>query len=209
MSGSFNPINMVSQIALGVATGGASLVAQFAMQVAMQMGQQLIQNLGQQLGLPQDMIDLAKDAMLGAATGGLAGAAAGAIAGGAGGLDSQIEQLGQQTGASPTDIGDAQRKASEDLMRIQNDLAQSDEVKEAKSGNRGGGWLRAMAEVLGQKLDDLAHEMQDLAGKVNKEDPSTSTDFTVVSQEFNMLMNAVTNALKTIGEAMGKSAARQ
>lgn len=196
--GGFNPVSLMATAAFGPAGG---LVAQFASQIFSQMGQQFIQQLGQQMNLPQSSIDLAQGSFANSV---------GDFQGGAQNLDEVLQSVGQQSGSSPFEIADAQREANEGLQRLLNDLSQSDEVKDAKNGGRGGaGWLRAMADVLGKKLDALAHEMQDLAGKVNKEDPSTSTDFTVVSQEFNMLMNAVSTALKTIGEAMGKSASRQ
>lgn len=201
--GGLNSFSLLATAALGP---GGGIMAQLATQMYSQMGQQLIQLMGNNMGLPQSQIDFAQSSFTGR-IGDFAGSVQNFNEGSF--LDT-IETMGQRTGASPSDIGGAQRDAQEALSQVLNDLAQNDEVREARSGGgRGGSWLRAMAEVLGQKLDDLAHEMQDLAGRVNKDDPSTSTDFTVVSQEFNMLMNAVTNALKTIGEAMGKSAARQ
>lgn len=196
--GGLNPVSLLATTALGPVGG---IVAQLATQIFSQVGQQLIQQMGQQLNLPQSVID---------STQGSFAATNGDLGGGIANVNDSIAALGQETRASLSDIGAQQRETQETLSSLLNDLAQSDEVKDAKNGGKGGaGWLRAMAEVLGEKLDALAHEMQDLAGKVNKEDPSTSTDFTVVSQEFNMLMNAVTTALKTIGEAMGKSASRQ
>lgn len=194
--GGFNPISLLATTALGPVGG---IVAQLATQVISQFGQQLIQQLGQQLNLPQSSIDLAKGSFTNSIND---------FQGTAANLDDAIEQLGQQTGASPQDVGSAQRDSADALRDLVNEMSQSDEAKEARAGGRGAGWLRAMAEVLGKKLDSLAHEMQDLANKVNKDDPSTTTDFNVVSQEFNMLMNAATTAIKTIGEAMGKAASR-
>jgi len=80
-----------------------------------------------------------------------------------------------------------------------------------KAGAKGGaaagaGWLIAMAKALGQKIDQYAHEMEDAANKVDKNDPSTSTDFQVLSQEFSIVMNAATNAIKTAGDAMTTAA---
>lgn len=70
----------------------------------------------------------------------------------------------------------------------------------------GAGWLIAMAKALGQKIDQYAHEMEAAANRVDKNDPSTSTDFQVLSQEFSIVMNAATNAIKTAGEAMTTAA---
>jgi len=192
-------ISMLSTVALGPVGG---LAAQLGTQIFAGMGQQLLQGMGERLNLPQSVIDLE--------TAGFS-ARTGDIAGGLSGMRDSISALGQETRAGLADIQTQQQQAEDTLHEIMNQMAQSDEVKEARSGGgrAGGSWLRAMAEVLGQKLDAMADEMNDLANKVTKGDPSTSTDFTVVSQEFNMLMNAATTGLKTIGEAMGKAASRQ
>lgn len=206
MSGSFNPINMVSQVALAVATGGTSLVAQLAMQVASQMVGQVIQGLGQQLGLPQEMIDVAKDAAAGVMTGGLAGAAAGAIAGGAGGIASSVEELGQATGATPSDIGAAQGDAERAVNDMVSKLSEGEDFKQAKAAGKGGGWLMAMATVLGKQLNEMAADMETMAGQISKDTPDLTAKFGALSQQFGILMNATTNAIKTIGEAMANTA---
>ncbi len=196
----FSSISPVSLLATSMMGPMGGIVAQLAQQVMSQMGQQVIQQMGQQLGLPQSAISGALLSFSGAM---------GDVPAVASGLDDAIASFGEAQGASPLDIGRAQGDAQDAIRDILNNLSETDEVKEARSGGRGGSWLRAMAEVLGQKLDASAHEMQDLANRVTKDDPSTTTDFNVVSQEFNMLMNAATTAIKTIGEGMGKAASRQ
>lgn len=199
----FSGLNPVSALATYSTGPLGGLATSYFTQTFSSAAQDLLQNLGQQWGLPQSEIEMAQTSFT---------ANAGDYAGTSQNLNETIAARGREIGASPQDVGRAQAEAQEQLNSLLNDIAQSDDVREARAGRRGTsgpGWLRAMAEVLGKKLDELAHEMQDLADKVTKEDPSTSTDFTVVSQQFNMLMNAVSTALKTIGEAMGKQASRQ
>lgn len=196
--GGFNPISLLATSAFGPLGG---IAAQYFTQIFSSMGQQIIQTMGERLDLPQSQIDFAQTAFA---------ASRGDFIGTAQNMEESIASYGREIGASPQDIGRAQREAQDGLMNLLNDLAQSDEVRDIRNGRSSGqGWLRAMAEVLGRKLDDLAHEMEDLANRVTKDDPSTSTDFTVVSQQFNMLMSTVSTALKTIGEALGKMASRQ
>lgn len=189
-------LTTVSSLALGP---GGPVMAQLATQTFGSMGQQLLQSMGQQFGLSSSAVDVE-----------IAGFTARSGDGGFARIEDSIHSLGERVGADMADIRTAQENTDDTLHEILNNLSLSDEAKEIKNGGRGGGsWLRAMAEVLGQKLDALADEMNELANRVTKGDPSTTTDFTVASQEFNMLMSATTNALKTVGEAMGKSAGRQ
>jgi hypothetical protein len=71
------------------------------------------------------------------------------------------------------------------------------------------GWLRAMAEALGKKLDELADEMTEAAENIDKEDPSTSVRFQVISQQFGIVMNAASTAIKSVGEGMTSMARKQ
>jgi hypothetical protein len=197
--GGFNPVSLLATSMLGPVGG---IVAQLASQLMSQIGQQVIQNLGQNMGLPQSVIDMAQGSFAGRY---------GDVQGQAQNLDEAIAAFGNEMNASPQQTGEAQRQFQDAIDDIVRDLSDSQEAKEAKAtgGKGGGGWLRAMAEVLGAKLDDLAHEMEDLAGRVTKEDPSTTTDFSVVSNQFNMLMNATSTAIKTVGEAMAGAARKQ
>ncbi|PAX06971.1 hypothetical protein [Sphingomonas lenta] len=196
--GGFNPVSLLATAAFGPAGG---IVAQLATQVYSQFGQQLIQQMGNNLGLPQSAIDMAQSSFAGSV---------GDFQGSVSNLDDAIEQLGRETGASGFDIGDAQRQASDILNQTVRDLSESEEFKEAKSsGGKGGGWLMAMARALGEKLNAMGEDLEQRASTLSGDDPGASAEFGVVSQQFNMLMNATTNAIKTIGEAMGKAASRQ
>ncbi|MEO7199743.1 MAG: EscF/YscF/HrpA family type III secretion system needle major subunit [Dokdonella sp.] len=141
--------------------------------------------------------------------------------------NSFIEQLGQQMGGSQSDIAQMQRSMDDfraeitDLFTqaIARDALESEEAGSGQcNGNaatRGGqaggakGWLRAMAEALGKQCDELADEMQEAVDNIDKEDPSTMVEFQTISQQFSMLMNSTTTAIKTLGEAMTAVARKQ
>jgi hypothetical protein len=117
---------------------------------------------------------------------------------------------GSSGGSSPVDQSN-QIDTSGLNNQIDDGSGDSGGPANAKAGSKGGaaagaGWLIAMAKALGQKIDQYAHEMEDAANKVDKNDPSTSTDFQVLSQEFSIVMNAATNAIKTAGDAMTTAA---
>jgi hypothetical protein len=198
MSGGFNPINIVSQVALGVATGGTSIFAQLAMQLASSIGQQVIQQLGDKLGLPQGIVDLAQGAFA-AQVGDFSGAAANA--------NEAADAFSGALGATPSEQGGFSNQVNDMINRIAADLASGSEAKEAKSGGKsGGGWLMAMAEALGKKLDKMASDLTDMADQVSDKNPSMTTKFGAKSQEFAILMNAATNAIKSVGEGLANSA---
>ena len=158
MSGGFNPISMVSQLAMGVMTGGTSLIAQLAMQIVSQVAKEVIGQIGQQLGLPKPAIDAALGAF-DAASGNAAGAAQN-FAGAAGGSVADIlSAFGGQQGASPASIGQATREihqATQELKSVAQQLADN-RMKDATAGTdedgnsnrgkqammRGGGGVKA------------------------------------------------------------------
>jgi len=195
--GGFNPVSLLATAAFGPAGG---IIAQLATQVFSQMGQQLLQQMGNNLGLPQSAIDMAQSSFTGRL---------GDFQGSASNLAESIEQLGRETGATPTEIGDAQRSASDILLNTLREASESREFKEARRRGNAPGWLMAMAEALGNQLNELGDEMTQRANTMTKDDPKASAQFSVVTQQFSMLMNATTNAIKTVGEAMGNAARKQ
>ncbi|PCD03198.1 hypothetical protein COC42_01890 [Sphingomonas spermidinifaciens] len=202
--GGFNPVSLLATAALGPAGG---IVAQLATQIISQMGQQIIQSMGNQLGLPQSTIDMAQGAFAGAN---------GDFAGQFRNADEALQAFGAEYGASPAEIGNAQRVSNDFIRDIVDQMSQSEDFKEAKANPKGKagvpgapGWLMAMATVLGEKLDELAADMEQRAATISEKDPSSSAEFGVVSQQFSMLMNATNNAIKTIGEALAGMARKQ
>ncbi|KQT35005.1 hypothetical protein ASG29_02400 [Sphingomonas sp. Leaf412] len=203
----FNPTTLIATAALGPAGG---IAAQLASQVFSKVGQQMIQQMGQNLGLPQSAIDVAQASFAGS-HGDIQGLAGNLTQG----VEGAIEEAGLASGASPHDIADQQR-ATQDFIRDTLDrMGQSDEFKDAKasrgkSGSAGGqGWLMAMAKVLGSQLDQLGDQMTSMSKRITKDTPGLTAEFGVVSQQFNMLMNATSTAIKTVGEAMGRMASKQ
>lgn len=95
-------------------------------------------------------------------------------------------------------------------------LQQMEENKEADTSERASsegsgdkGWIRAMAEAMGEKLDEAWHEAESLADNIEKDDPSTSAEYQGAVQEFNFLMNAFSTAIKAAGEGSKAMASRQ
>lgn len=138
-----------------------------------------------------------------------------------------IEDLGRSMGGSQSDIAQMQRSlddfrteitqlfnealARDGLEREEDGAGQSSGRAVQRGGAAGGGagWLRAMAEALGKQCDQLADEMQEAVDNIDKEDPSTMVEFQTISQQFSLLMNSTTTAIKTLGEAMTAVARKQ
>lgn len=202
MSGGFNPVQLVSQVALGVATGGTSLIAQAAIQIATQVAKQVISQVGQQLGLPPSVINGALGAFEAAS-----GNPAGAVQDYMGSAESLVGEIGGQLNASPSDIGEAQRSVNDAI----NNMAISilDRAHRTSGSGGGKGWLMAMAEALGKQLDRMSDEMSSMADQMTDKTPSITTKFSAKSQEFGILMNAASTAIKSIGEGMANTARKQ
>jgi hypothetical protein len=206
--GGFNPVNLVSQVALTAATGGTSFMLQQALRaVVSNIGQQVIQQVGQQFGLPQGVIDLAQ--------GGFAGAV-GDIDGANRNYQEVIDDFAQASNASPFDQGTVQSSADQlrDAMfrnaidRLRNS---GPEESQPGAGGKSGSVLMKIAIALGQLMDDKMNEMAGIAdqigdmGTIDNKNQSQLMELNArlqgLSQETNILGQAMTNSIKTIGEA--------
>lgn len=195
--GNFSPVSLLATAALGPAGG---LAATLTSQLYASMGQEIISRLGAQFGLPQETISLAQSA----------------FAAGSGNFPSEVPSLGEAVqrsgeffGSSPTEIGEQQRTMENfvsDIVRQSREQIEESEGGGAVRGGKGQGWLMAMAKALGAQLDQLGAKMENMAGRITKDTPGLSSQFSVVTQQFNMLMNAASNGIKTVGEAMGNMA---
>ena len=194
--GGFNPVSLLATAALGPAGG---LIAQLASQVLSQAAQQLIQNVGDQMGLPQSAIEMAQAEFTGRA---------GDLPGTARNLDEALDAFGEEAGASPADIGRLQRDAADQLRYAAVEASQSEEAREAKAGGKGGSWLLAMARALGAAADRKADKLEAMSAGLDKAKPSETAEFQAETQEFNLLMSAMTSTLKTLGESMNTMAKR-
>jgi hypothetical protein len=196
--GGFNPISLLATTALGPMGG---IVAQLAQQIVSQFGQQLIQNLGEQMNLPQSTIDLAQSSFA---------ASYGDVKGATTNLHEAVEQAGRETGATPSQVGEAQRTFQDAMLKMAGDAMQTEEAKEAKSGGKGGGgWLRAIARAMGEAADKAANKLEQDAKKLDGATPSQSADYQADAQAFSMLMGAINTAIKAIGEALSSMARKQ
>lgn len=100
----------------------------------------------------------------------------------------------------------------------------------AKGGKGGGGWLQAIARAMGQTLGDKAAEMVRLSNKMSelnkakadidpedtqaneqnaREFNETMTKFQATGQEYSMLNNVFSTAIKALGEALSTMARKQ
>lgn len=74
------------------------------------------------------------------------------------------------------------------------------EKTSAAAGGGKKGWLRAIAETLGNIANKAAKELEQMGQGITKDDPKKLTEYQAATQEFSLLMNTFTNAIKTIGE---------
>jgi hypothetical protein len=216
MSGGFNPVNMVSQVALAAATGGSSIIAQAALQIVSQIAKEVIQTVGQQIGLPQPVIDGAQGAFE-MSSGNPAGAASeyAAAAGGAAALAGSI--VGN-AGGSPSDVGDVQRQVDDVMDRmvenvnkqmVNGDMQEGGGVSGARGRRPGESFLMALARVMGQVIDDKMDQQMEAAIDLDQANQSgdkshiseMSAKIQALGQEINMLSNALNNSIKSVGEA--------
>lgn len=205
--GGFNPINMISQLAVGMMTGGMSLIAQFAMQIVSQIAQQFIQQLGQQMGLPQNAINSALGAFSEASGLPLSNL----------GVNGAVAQAAQQFGASPAEQGRLEAQANDELSRLITTAGQSANGAEESEGREGGeSFLVALAKALGKVLDNKMTKMKELAEQMNQVGNSNqsqlgslSGELNAVGQEVNILSNALKSTIETLGRAQADLAKKQ
>ncbi|HET7333205.1 hypothetical protein [Dyella sp.] len=95
-------------------------------------------------------------------------------------------------------LNEFQNRASEPLISLLTD-----------SNGDTRGWLEKLAEVLGDKLNKSADDLQKAAGSVNADNPGQTTQLSAKAQEFAQFMDAVNNVIKTMGEALDSMARKQ
>jgi type III secretion apparatus needle protein len=110
----------------------------------------------------------------------------------------------EATDQAQTKFGEAMDKFKENMTKqiVENVNQAREEAESAQGGSGSGkkGWLRALAQALGKVADKAAKELEDMGKNINKENPSEMLDYQAATQEFSLMMNTFTNALKTIGE---------
>ncbi len=179
-------------------TNPAMLGAQLFMGAASNLGDQLIQKLGDSFGLPQSMID----------------AAQGAFHQSFGDVDGAMQNFGEafeglMSGLSATDQAAVNQTMEQGIggiadfvtNQIRQEGANSEEAGEGK-----GSWLVAMARVLGKACQDKADALVAKAENLDNSNTKQVAEFQAMSQEFSMMMNATTSAIKAIGEGLASTA---
>ncbi len=203
-----NPINLM-QIAMGPA-GWASLAMRT---IGSQIAMNAIQQLGERLGMPQTMIDFVQASA--ATQMGMPGLARREIG-------EVISGLSSQFNVSPRDAANLERAAQFDINDFMRQIERAVERGEAQGGSRSrrggrGSILEVIAEAMIKAMNSKVGEMQDLAAQMDKvkhkkgksDSVEINTKLTVATQEFSMMMNATSNMIKTIGDALSAMARRQ
>jgi hypothetical protein len=106
--------------------------------------------------------------------------------------------------------GDMQAKFTESLtQQIVDNVRESRAESDKKAGGKGSGgtkgWLLALAEAFGKVADKAADDLKTMGETIKKENPSEMLKYQALTQEFNLMMQTFTNAIKTIGEAEGQA----
>lgn len=90
--------------------------------------------------------------------------------------------------------------ATDALQRAQSDGASAQGAKS---------WLAALVEGLNKQIDSVGKALQEASGRVDKDEPSTLTNFQVLAQQFSLLTNTANTVVKTIGEAQAAVSRKQ
>ena len=190
-----NPMTL-AQLAMGPA--GWASIAMKALTSA--VAQQAIQMVGQQLGLPQQAINMAQSAF---------SAASGGQNLGNNPIDSAVSSLAEQFQLSPREQGDLTRTADNAARRLSDSMLESEEFQSAKSGGKGSIFMQiavALGKLADKKMGEMAGLANDIGGIKDGKNANMVTQKTgemqAKGQEFGLLSNAMSNAVKSIGEGM-------
>jgi hypothetical protein len=212
-----NPATLL-QLATGPA-GWASLAMQTLMST---VGKEILQQLGQQLGLPQSIIDVAQTAL--ATASGNPGAAniGQAISGLSNTFGLQGAAAGQFEREAKNQVQDfVQQQVQQTLKSTNDELGESLGIKAKKggAGAKGGSVLMRIALALGSAMDKKVDRMAAISdklgalgeatGKNQSQYQTLSAELTAVGQEMKIMGEALSNTLKSIGEASSNLARKQ
>lgn len=224
-----NPLTL-AQVAMGPA-GWASILAKAVIQ---QVATQVIQKIGQEIGLPPAVISAATTAFGQAAGFGGAGGIPGLNANGFNSAQ-LLNHLTSRGGMSFTDaakfirdIGEQTKKAQTQELKdtVQNFIDQINRDSDNKKLSRRvdqvmngkGSLLMKLATALGmladKKMNDMADKTKELGkfGEITGKNQGKYGELTgqiqALGQEMSMISNAMSNVIKTVGEA-GSTIARK
>jgi len=189
--GGISPMSIAAEAALGVETGGISVLAEMAaQQVMLSASQQIVAQLGQESGLSQSIISTAQDL----------------VGGNGDSLSQAISSYGEQAGLSTTEQGSLQNEVESIIQGFVQQSGQSNGTQH--SGKSSGSWLVALAEALGKVADQQADKVTSEAGQLTGQNDKPSDVYRVQgdSQLLNLEMSSFTDVIKTLGEALGQAA---
>lgn len=202
-----NLFKSVLPIALAAFTGGASL-AMMAQQALMQtIGQQVIQQVARQLGINGG----AAMQMFNALTGNMSGAQLG--------FGQALNQFGSAFGLSPLQTGNFGRNLQAVIQEIVDGATKNGQSSADTSTTEGKeSFLVAFAKAMGKAMDAKMDKMMEISKKIDTEtknanasDPENkqqavigqlSAEMQGLSQELNLLSQALSTSVKAAGEAM-------
>ena len=112
------------------------------------------------------------------------------------------------------DSSDSLQKAIDDMMKnLREELEGVMKGKEGKGGASGGHWLAVLAEALGKVAGEHLGKMVDAAERVqsaSKEDlPKATAEMTAESKLFQLIQDATSNVLKSVGDGLSAVARKQ
>lgn len=207
-------IGSIAKTAFTVAsfTNPAFAFANFGRQLLSTVGQEVIQNLGSEMGLSQSVIDMAQGSFAASV-----GDARGVLQNVQETRQSMVNDFLSGMNASPLQQG----QFMNDVQNLVRDLIEMGR-KEAQEGNGEGeesaggeSFLVAFAKALGKTMDSKMDRMMDISKKIDKEIQGAndsggkkqaviselSAELQGLSQEVNILSQALTNSVKSVGEA--------
>jgi hypothetical protein len=212
-----NPMTL-AQLAMGPA-GWASLAMKT---IGSAIAQQLIQQIGQRLGLPQTTIDLAQAAFANAS--GQPGLVRQNIGEAVRGFTEQLDLRPSDAGQLQRELMSTSDKSLENMNRIVERMARKLQDEEGEGGtaaSSGSGSVlmriaRAMGKLMDEKMNAMAAKGDQLGrlgndgaltkdGNFNAKGQSQygklTSEMQALGQELSMISQAVSNSLKSIGEA--------
>lgn len=227
------------QTLMAIATMNPAIIATVvAKQLVSQIGQQLIQQLGQEMGLPQPMIDMAQGAFA-SSMGDVQGARQNYMEAAQGTndiLNGFFDQVGASPvdrGRGERAVSAYESDAKDVINDFLNSqlTGKADEASEGSGGSKGkgkGSILMQIAVALGKSMDDKMTQMAEKTdqignlgstdgltkdGNFNAKGQSQYGELTgevqALGQELKLLSDALSNTLKSIGEASSKLASKQ
>jgi hypothetical protein len=218
LKSAINPMSLM-QLAMGPA-GWASLALKT---IGSAIAQQVIQQIGQKLGLPPAIINMAQTAF--ASASGQPGLGQQSVGGAVRSFTQQMNLRPSDAGRIERELNRFADKAVDNMSKAIDSYFEKMAKKPKGAGGDddevGGSWLVAYAKAMGKVLDKKAFDIQTQSDKVvaaTKKQEGVKTDseeykkaqsemmgantlLQALSQEMNILSNAATTAIKTVGEA--------